>query len=252
MVTMPNFRERSTNRLVASLFLSVVVTALLFAFSCSKAGRSSSELPLTPAQARSLAQDLTPGFRDLPSGFQAVGEGKLVANEEAARGSIVEVELLKAYDNFGRLIGYVATYQQGSTTLTTAADVYGSAAGAKQASNWVPQSYKTVEDYLAAEISHRMAKEFKITNSDAIKASFVQLSVAQIGDSSIAGRISLAVGGRTLPLPIVTACMLKKNISVCIIGINLQATPSSQQEIDLLKTMEGILQKVETRITPAK
>ena len=199
---------------------------------------------LTQAQVRDVLIQIAPRFSDLPTGFQLLEPGIFVSNEEAARDSVAAEELLDAYDQFGRLLGYAVAYERGQRLLIATADLYSSPVGAQESFAWLPSGYEDERQYLEAEMRAQLVALLGPQDTSQIRVVFTQLSIQPVGEQSLGGRLTLLVAGT--PLTIWLACMLQGAIGGCV-GVIDDVAAGSAEELALLKEMELILQLMADR-----
>lgn len=201
----------------------------------------------TPEQVRALLRQLAPGFQDLPTGYQLVEAGKFISNEEAARDSIAEHEVLKAYDRHRRLLGYAIGYERAGTALSATVDLFATAEGARQAFNWLPPGFADQRSYFEAELRYTLTKELGAAIAQGLTVSFTQLSMAPIGNQLLAGRVTLALPGTFVTVALSMACMVERQVIACVAGFNPSSSSGSEAEVELLTTLESILRKTASK-----
>ena len=230
---------------VTGVLLIVGVGLTVAIGACAGAEPTATPTPTpSPEQVRTGLRQIAPSFSDLPTGYQLVEEGVFVSNEEAARHSVVTDEILRAYDEFGRLMGYEVSYLRGSRVLVATAELYRSGDGARRAFSWLPTGFQSVSEYLEAEMLGQFSTFLDITDTLGTTASFTQLSMKPIGDDSLGGRLTLLVAGT--PLTIWLACMLQGAADGCVAVIDDVAV-GSPEELALLKEIELVLQSMADR-----
>jgi hypothetical protein len=173
-----------------ALALAVVVALTVVGVGCGGGGdEEGSEVPTDRPTLEATLRSIAPTLQDLPSGFELQDPGEVFTdNEEAAETDPDGKQVaLDRYNEWGRLLGYRATYMTndpvgtfmkgGTATVTVTLSLFRTAEGAADAMEWGKG--------IATDASRAMAMTPGVISMETEPMSF-----PSVGDETLAARFT--------------------------------------------------------------
>lgn len=197
---------------------------------------------MSPEEVRTLLAKVSHTSADLPAGWKLSEEGKFESNEETAGNSIAGDEILDKYNEWGRVMGYLVSYERGETVFLSTVELYPSHDIAEEAFNWLPKGYVSQEQYLAAEFTHAMGLASGLDPS-LFTVDAAQVPFAIVGDPSIAVRLNITLPNGQILGKVYLACLVEGRL----FGCSSLVVPASVEENTALQELTPLARLMQTK-----
>ena len=171
-------------------------------------------IDMSPEEVRTLLARVAHTLADVPIGWELAEEGKFESNEETARNSIAGDEVLDKYNEWGRVMGYLVSYERGETVFLSSVELYPSHAIAVEAFNWLPVGYVSQEQYLAAELTHAMVGVQGLDPS-LFTVKTARVPFPNVGDPSMAVQVTITLPDGQILGKVYLACLVEGGLFGC-------------------------------------